>query len=309
LVGSTFDQVFGEGAAEMYIPNVKEMRAKNAPVIKTYSLGTAEGQYLNIFVPLSEDTYLTSTMDVTEIKKAQKRAEELTNNLQRSNAELLQFAYVASHDLREPLRMITSYLGLLEQKYKGQLDAKAQEYIRFAVDGGERMQLLIDDLLAYSRVDTRAKAFTPVDMNKVVDGVIKVLEVPIRENKAEVRVQPLPIINADESQMFQLMQNLLDNAIKFHGKDAPVAQVRAVENGKEWTFAVKDNGIGMNLSQSDKIFQMFQRLHGPGEYPGTGIGLAIAKKIVERHNGRIWVESEPGNGSTFFFTIPTASQG
>jgi light-regulated signal transduction histidine kinase (bacteriophytochrome) len=193
---------------------------------------------------------------------------------------------------------------LLEKRYKDQLDPKAREYIANAIEGGSRMRQLIDDLLAYSRLETTGKEFVPVNMNEVLESTIKVLMVPIQENKAEILVGPLPTVGADGSQMVQLMQNLVGNAIKFRGSERPMVQITAKPGQRDWTFSVKDNGIGLNKEYADKIFQMFQRLHNQDQYPGTGVGLAIAKKIVERHGGRIWVESEEGKGATFFFTIP-----
>jgi PAS domain S-box-containing protein len=224
--------------------------------------------------------------------------------LRRSNAELQQFAYVASHDLQEPLRMVVSHLSLLERRYKDKLDPKAEEHIRHAVEGGERMRQLIDDLLEYSRVETKGEPFALVDMNLVVATTLANLNVPIEENQAEIIVDSLPTIMADESQMAQVIQNLVGNALKFHSRKRPRVHISGVEGEREWTFAVEDNGIGLNMEYADKIFQMFQRLHTRDSYPGTGVGLAIAKKIVERHGGRIWVESEEGKGATFLFTIP-----
>jgi PAS domain S-box-containing protein len=240
---------------------------------------------------------IAALVDITIQKEAEK-------NLSRSNYELQQFAYLSSHDLQEPLRMVVSYMSLLEKRYKDQLDPKAREYIDNAIEGGSRMRQLIDDLLAYSRLETTGKKFVPVNMNEVLESTIKVLMVTIEENRADISVGPLPTVKADGSQMVQLMQNLVGNAIKFHGSERPMVQIKAKPGHRDWTFSVKDNGIGMNTEYSEKIFQMFQRLHNQDQYPGTGVGLAIAKKIVERHGGRIWVESEEGKGATFFFTIP-----
>ena len=240
---------------------------------------------------------IAAFVDITKQKEAEK-------NLSRSNSELQQFAYLSSHDLQEPLRMVVSYLSLLEKKYKDQLDPNAQEYIKNAVEGGARMRELIDDLLEYSRLDTKGKEFASVNMNEILESTIKMLKVPIEENKADIFVGSLPTIKADQLQMSQLMQNLVGNAIKFHGSERPLVQITANPGARDWTFSVKDNGIGLNEEYSDKIFQMFQRLHARDKYPGTGVGLAIAKKIVERHGGRIWVESAEGKGATFFFTIP-----
>jgi PAS domain S-box-containing protein len=236
--------------------------------------------------------------DITE----RKRAEE---ELKRSNAELQQFAYVASHDLREPLRMISSYLDLLQRRYEGKvLDAKAMGSIHIAVDGAERMQQMINDLLLYSRIETRAKPFSAVPMNDVLATALKDLKASIDESGATITNDTLPSILADRTQMVLLMENLLSNAIKFHGAEAPQIHVSSSIKGNEYLFSVQDNGISIDPKQKDKIFEMFQRLHTREEYPGTGIGLAITKKIVEHHGGKIWVESELGKGSTFFFTMP-----
>ena len=229
---------------------------------------------------------------------------QATRELQRSNAELEQFAYVASHDLQEPLRMVTSYLQLLERRYKANLDQDASDFIAFAVDGAARMQTLIQDLLTYSRVGTRGASFEPTDCPSVLEQVLQNLEVAIAESDTEVSSGPLPSLSADASQLAQLLQNLIGNAIKFRGDSPPRVRVDATRRDGDWLFSVQDNGIGIDPQYSDRIFQVFQRLHGIGQYPGTGIGLAVCKKIVERHHGNIWVESQPDAGATFFFTIP-----
>ena len=231
------------------------------------------------------------------------------NELRHSNAELQQFAYLSSHDLQEPLRMMVSYISLLEKKYRNDLDPVALEYINNALEGGTRMRQLIDHLLEYSRIETKAKPFTPVDMKEIMETTIKVLKVPIDECKADIYIEPMPKILADGSQLQQVMQNLISNSLKFHGPERPMVHISAREGKEEWTFSVKDNGIGLNTVYADKIFQMFQRLHTKDKYAGTGVGLAIVKKIVERHGGRIWVESEEGKGATFLFTIPKAMKG
>jgi light-regulated signal transduction histidine kinase (bacteriophytochrome) len=230
----------------------------------------------------------------------QKHAEE---DLARSNAELQQFAYIASHDLQEPLRMVTSYLQLLERRYSDKLDGDAHEFIQFAVDGAIRMKTLINDLLTYSRIDTAGKEFGPTDMNSVMRRVMRNLGVSITEAGAVITYGNLPTIWADRVQMDQLMQNLLDNAIKYHGNETPRVEVSVTRKGGNWLFSVRDNGVGVPSNLRERIFLMFQRGFTQEEYEGTGIGLAISKKIVERHGGRIWVESEEGKGSTFFFII------
>ena len=254
---------------------------------------------------------LLAIEDITEQKRAEKelkQAEELKQAivaLERSNRELEQFAYVASHDLQEPLRMVSSFTQLLAKRYQGKLDKDADEFIAYAVAGAKRMQTLINDLLAYSRVGTRGKSFEPIDSEAAFDQAIANLRVAIEEGEAVITHDPLPPLIADDSQIVQLFQNLLGNAIKFHGKEPPRVHVSAKQEGNEWVFSVRDNGIGIAPEYFDRIFVIFQRLHGREEYPGTGTGLAICKKIVERHGGRIWVESEPSKGSTFYFTIPT----
>jgi light-regulated signal transduction histidine kinase (bacteriophytochrome) len=240
-----------------------------------------------------------------DIEEERVRAERAKALLARSNAELEQFAYVASHDLQEPLRMISSYVQLLSRRYKGQLDADADEFIAFAVDGTLRMQQLINDLLAYSRVGTRGKPPMPTNFEDVFEKTMANLKMAITESVVEVTHDPLPTAMADELQMVQLFQNLIGNAIKFRNKENPQVHVSARQEGNEWVFSVRDNGIGIDPQFHDRIFVLFQRLHGREEYPGTGIGLTVSKKIVERHGGRIWLESEQGKGTTFYFTIPS----
>ncbi len=225
-------------------------------------------------------------------------------NLARSNTELEQFAYVASHDLQEPLRMVGSYLQLLERKYQGRLDATADKYIGYAVDGATRMQRMINDLLAYSRVMTRGKAPEPVDCENALDDALANLARSIQESGAMVTRDALPTIHADLSQLVQVFQNLVGNAIKYQSDRPPRIHVSAKNHPSGWQFSVHDNGIGIEPQYFERIFVIFQRLHGRGEYSGTGIGLAVCKKIIERHGGKIWVESEHGVGSTFHFTIP-----
>ena len=242
--------------------------------------------------------------DVTARKRAEDALEKTAADLSRSNRELEQFAYVASHDLQEPLRMIASYTQLLARRYKGQLDAEAHEFINFAVDGALRMQGLINDLLAYSRVGTRGKPFELTNCEDVLQLALTNLKIAIEENAAAITHDPLPTVKADAVQLTQLFQNLIGNAIKFHGEHPPKVHVGASRNGLEWRLEVRDNGIGIAPEHFERIFVIFQRLHNRDEYAGTGIGLAVCKKIVERHGGRIWVESAPGKGATFRFTLP-----
>ncbi|GAB1538931.1 hypothetical protein NUACC21_15960 [Scytonema sp. NUACC21] len=243
----------------------------------------------------------------SELHTANATLQELNTELQRSNQELEQFAYIASHDLQEPLRAVAGYTQLLAEEYQNILDETAQEYIAYTIDGATRMRQLIQDLLAYSRVGTKGKAFTPTDCNVVVTQALNNLQVLTAENNANISYNSLPTVTADRTQMVQLFQNLIANAIKFRREETPKIQIRAELQGEEWLFSITDNGIGIKSQYLERIFQIFQRLHTRKEVPGTGIGLAICKKIVERHHGRIWAESEPGVGTTFYFTIPTAT--
>ena len=243
--------------------------------------------------------------DMTERKLMEEALREHTVALERSNKELEQFAYVASHDLQEPLRMVASYTQLLAKRYKGRLDSDADEFINYAVDGATRMQVLINDLLDYSRVGTRGKDFQTTDLDTTLKLTLDNLKKAVGDSGAKVTRDPLPSVMADDVQIVRLFQNLINNAIKFRSYDPPQIHISAEKNRNKYIFSVRDNGIGIESEYAGRIFEIFQRLHSKDEYPGTGIGLAICKKIVERHGGRIWVESEPGKGSTFFFTMPS----
>jgi signal transduction histidine kinase len=226
------------------------------------------------------------------------------SELKRSNGDLEQFAYIASHDLQEPLRMVSGFTGLLQRRYAGKLDADADEFIGFVIGGVNRMQALINDLLSYSRVGREDVAAKPVDMQLVVDQALANLQTAIEERSALVSRGPLPTVLANHGMLVRVFQNLISNALKFCKADRPIVRIAAEQHGGEWVFSVADNGIGIDPQYRDRIFLIFQRLHQQGEYPGTGIGLAVVKRIVERNGGRIWLESEPGKGTTFFFTLP-----
>lgn len=243
-----------------------------------------------------------------ELEARTRELEKRSAELQRSNADLTQFAYIASHDLQEPLRMVGSYMGLLARRYSGELDETADRYIQFAIDGANRMQALIHDLLVYSRAGTQEIEKKPVSSEQVLRTALKNLDVAIKESGAVVRYENLPIVEADETKLTQVMQNLIANAVKFRKEGvAPEISVAAQRSDGEWTFAIADNGIGFDPRYRDRIFHIFQRLHGVGKYPGNGIGLAICRRIVGHHGGRLWAESEPELGSTFFFTLPAAT--
>ncbi|HEY9597526.1 MAG TPA: ATP-binding protein, partial [Cyanophyceae cyanobacterium] len=244
--------------------------------------------------------------------RVQERTAELTEantNLLHSNRELEQFAYVASHDLQEPLRAANSYAQLLARKYEGNLDAKADKYLGYIREGATRMQQLINDLLELSRVGTRGKALTPTDCEPVLRQVLENLQVAIAENKAIITHDSLPMVMGDETQLIQLFQNLISNALKFRREESPQIHICAIQQNNEWVFSIRDNGIGIEAEYFDRIFLIFQRLHGRSEYPGTGIGLAVCKKIMDRHGGRIWVESVPGEGTGFYFSLSGVGMG
>ncbi|MGB5079929.1 MAG: ATP-binding protein [Burkholderiales bacterium] len=240
----------------------------------------------------------------TALRQAHDQLALKAQELARSNDELQQFAYVASHDLQEPLRMISSYTQLLMRRYGSKLDQDAKEFTDFIVDGAARMKQLIEDLLAYSRVGTRGSEFKPADGEAVLYKALANLRAATEASGAAITHDPLPTLTADESQLVQLLQNLIGNAIKFKGSETPRIHVGAKEEDGAWVLSIKDNGIGIDPQYFERIFILFQRLHGKAEYPGTGIGLAICKKIVDRHGGRIWVESKLGHGCCFYFSLP-----
>jgi PAS domain S-box-containing protein len=251
---------------------------------------------------------LAALVDITERVRAADALKQKADELARSNAELEQFAYVASHDLQEPLRMVVSYTELLEERNQGKIDEKTDKYIRYIVEGGKRMQGLVNDLLKYSRIGKTGQPFRAVDVKAVVDYVIADLRGAIADSGGKVDYGDLPFVSGDERQLAMVFQNLIANAVKFRGEAAPCVTVTAVPSDEFWEFCVADNGIGIDPRYNDRIFQMFQRLHERGAYEGSGIGLAVAKKIVEHHGGHIWLESEPGSGSRFFFTLRSARE-
>jgi signal transduction histidine kinase len=262
---------------------------------------------LLIIAPLTGFGIVTSrklARERQDLLQARQKLERSITELARSNSDLQQFAYVASHDLQEPLRMVASYTQLLAKRYKGRLDADADEFIAYAVNGASRMQSLIQDLLAFSRVDSQGQRFEPTSVETLLGYALENLKGAIEEAGAVITHDPLPAIMADERQFLHLLQNLLSNALKFRGPEPPRIHLSAERRRDEWLFSVRDNGIGIDPQYGERIFILFQRLHTNAEYPGTGIGLALCKKIIERHGGRIWMESQPHQGATFFFTVP-----
>jgi light-regulated signal transduction histidine kinase (bacteriophytochrome) len=241
-----------------------------------------------------------------EVRVNERTVELASTNqvLERSNIELQQFAYIASHDLQSPLRSISGFVQLLKSEYDGKLDKQADDWIRRTVQAIGQMQTMIRDVLAYSRVDSRARPFAPTPFLDVFNDAVALLEASIHDAGGQVACGELPVVMGDRSQLVQLMQNLIGNGLKYHGDKAPNVHVSAKRDGNEWTFSVRDNGIGIDPKYHERIFEIFKRLHDQTEYPGTGIGLAVCRRVVTRHGGRIWLESEAGHGSIFHFTLP-----
>ncbi|MDD4648681.1 MAG: response regulator [Desulfoplanes sp.] len=289
-------------------------KSRNTPIIfitaagKNHELmekGYALGAVDYIFKPIEPSFLKTKVSVFVELHRRAVEAKKLTQ----SNQELEQFAYIASHDLQEPLRKIRSFSELLAKRYKGQLDSDADDFIYYITDGVTRMQRLIEGLLTFSRVTTQGNPLIETNFNHLIKETLAMIDIKIKETGSKITVGPLPVLKVDPGQMMQVFQNLILNAIKFKGQDDPVIHIKAekksVQGQDGWQFAVIDNGIGINLSQKDRIFKIFQRLHLRNEYPGEGMGLAISKKIIERHQGRIWIDSPgEGKGSTLLFFLP-----
>ncbi|MFD1563857.1 PAS domain S-box protein [Haloarchaeobius amylolyticus] len=306
--GRYFDDVWPEEESDTLEP---ALRAALAGEERSVELEYAGREWVVYAVPITDsrgDIFggVTMAHDITERKEYQRKLEVTIARLEESNERLEQFAYAASHDLQEPLRMISSYLQLIESRYADELDADGEEFLAFAVDGAERMQDMIEGLLEYSRVETQGDPFEPVDLESALESVLSDLQFRIEETNAEIAAGDLPRIEGDADQLRQVFQNLLSNAIKYSGDDPPRISVDAERRGREWKISIYDEGIGIEPDEQDRVFDVFQRLHSREEHAGTGIGLALCQRIVERHDGEIWVESEPGAGSTFSFTLPAA---
>ncbi len=311
LLGRTDFDLFPREAADAFRRNDLEALYAGAPIEREEIVPQDDGPhtYISIKFPLFDRggapvAVCGISTDITDRKHAAEALERQAAALRRSNAELEQFAWVASHDLQEPLRMVASFSQLLERRYGPQLPDEAREYIAFAVDGAKRMQTLIHDLLTLSRVSTRRAPFSPVDLGAALVEALSNLRVAVEESHAEVTGSGLPTVVADPGQMVQLLQNLVGNALKFHGGARPRVEVSAERRSGGWEVAVRDHGIGIAPEDGERIFRVFQRLHGRAEAPGTGIGLAICRRIVDRLGGRIWVDSQLGEGATFRFTVP-----
>ncbi|MBX6369828.1 MAG: PAS-domain containing protein [Rhodospirillales bacterium] len=299
---------YGPGDIEAQV--AERVERARTPVAHRFERVRPNGTVIEVMGrPMPGGGFVTVYSDVTEQRRAQKQLAEHARELERSNAELEQFAYVASHDLQEPLRMVASYCQLLQRRYKGKLDADADEFIGFAVEGATRMQRMINDLLNYSRVGRKSAGFAPVDLRAAVDTALSGLGAAIEESGARVTVGTLPSVFGEAMLLERLFQNLIANALKFRRDDVkPEIEITAEREEGAWRICVADNGIGIEPEYAERIFLLFQRLHERSKYPGTGIGLALCKKVVEHHGGRIWVESEPGRGSRFKFTLPDSAR-
>jgi PAS domain S-box-containing protein len=310
----SYRKVLAQGKVRDYPLTIRHASGRTMDVLYNATVYHDEaGQLLGVFA---------AARDVTERKRAEEELkkyqlnlehiveqrtselEQAAEDLARSNKDLDQFAAVVSHDLQEPLRTVAGFVQLLQKKYAGQLDAEAGQYMDYAVDGAKRMETLIHDLLAYSRVGARGKELAPTDAGAALRRALDNLQTSIHETAAEITHGELPTVQADATQLAQLFQNVIGNAIKFRGAAPPKIHVDASRKDSHWQFTVRDNGIGIDPKYQDRIFQIFQRLHTRTQYPGTGVGLAICKRIVDRHGGQIWVESQPGLGATFHFTFP-----
>jgi len=306
-----YDEVTQEGFEEGVV-TTRETQMALLNILEDFNsdrqqLQDIQKALLNILEDLHQSREeLQKEHDILEIRVMERTSElqRRTEELARSNAELEQFAYIASHDLQEPLRMVSSYVQLLERRYKGKLDQDADEFIGFATEGASRMQRMINDLLAYSRVETRGKSFEAIQLETALAQALENLQLVIQEKNAIVTHDPLPMAYGDSGQLTQVFQNLIDNAIKFCTKVKPTIHVSAISEGNNCLCSVQDNGIGIAPEYRNKLFLLFQRLHTRKEYPGTGLGLAICKRIVERHGGQIWFESNGNDGTIFYFRIP-----
>ena len=306
--GEQFDDVWPEETIDTLKP---ALQAALEGKERTVELEYAGREWVLYTVPITDnrgDVFAGVSMahDITERKEYQRRLEETIDRLEESNRRLEQFAYAASHDLQEPLRMVSSYLQLIESRYGDELDEDGEEFLAFAVDGADRMRDMIDGLLAYSRVETQGDPIEPVDLDSVLESVLADLQLQIEETDAEITTDTLPRTEGDAAQLRQVFQNLLSNALEYSGDEPPRVSVDAERRGREWVISVHDEGIGIDPDDQERVFEVFQRLHSRKKYSGTGIGLALCQRIIERHGGEIWVDSEPGEGATFSFTLPAA---
>jgi PAS domain S-box-containing protein len=311
IIGSREVALFGQ-EAEAALDDLREqLREENRVENQQFQLSRADQQPLAVswsaFRPTDsedEDLYWTALRDISDIVDIKERLRERTRQLEQSNESLQQFAYLASHDLQEPLRMVASYTELLERRYSDKLDERAQKYIGYATDGAERMKRLINDLLEYSRLDTSTDERNTINMNELIDDVLENLKIHIQEVDADVVVDDLPEVIGHKTQIGRIFQNLIDNGLKFQDESPVEIEVSGTRQGDMAEFQVTDNGVGFDSDNADRIFGMFQRVHDRDVYDGTGAGLALVKKIVESHGGTISLESEQGAGTTFHFTLP-----
>jgi two-component system, chemotaxis family, sensor kinase Cph1 len=312
LAGMSLFDIFPNEQAENYLKDDKQVIKSAKPKLDIIEPMNIKNEIMYVKtdkIPYHDDEgniigIIGFAEDITRRKKAEEKLERIMNDLKRSNKELEQFAYVSSHDLKEPLRMITSFLQLLQKRYSADLDDDANDFINFAVEGAKRLDIMINDLLEYSRIGNKEREFEYLQGEKILETVLTNLKTSIEDNNVIITHDPLPLIYANNQQMVQLLQNLISNAIKYHSKEDPKIHISADILDDEYVFSIKDNGIGIDQKHLERIFTIFQRLHSRDEYEGTGIGLAISQKIVQKHHGKIWAESKLEKGTTFYFTIP-----
>ena len=312
MEGWGWQSVHDPKALPQVLEQWKASIATGLPFDMVFPLRRADGQFRQFLtrgVPLKDSSgkviqWFGTNTDITERQQAEEKLRRTLADLERSNLDLQDFAYISSHDLQEPLRKIANFSEMLARQYEAQLDDQAKRYFAYIADGAKRMQALISDLLTYSRVGRAEIPLIPASLEDILQGTLNDLQELIRDSGAEISWDPLPILKVNPNQLRQLLQNLITNAIKFHGDEPPRIHLSARQEGDEWVISLRDNGIGFDPQYAEQIFKVFKRLHTKEAYPGTGIGLAICKKIVERLGGRIWAESEPGRGSTFSFSIP-----
>ena len=310
LLSLTVHHIDPDFPAEVWLKHWEELKRHGSLTFESRHR-TKDGKLFPVEIKASylafagKEFNCASARDISDRKRSEESLRRAVQELDRSNKDLEQFAYVASHDLQEPLRTVSGFVRLLQQKYGNRLDAEADQFIEYAVDGAKRMHALIQDLLVYARIGGGSLELTPTDAGAALHRAMSNLQATVQETAAEITHGELPTVRADPTQLTQLFQNLIGNALKFRGEAPLKIHVDASRNEDHWLFSVRDNGIGIDPKHQDRIFQIFQRLHTHTQYAGTGIGLAVCKRIVDRHGGRIWVESEPEPGATFCFTLPT----
>jgi signal transduction histidine kinase len=306
LIGKTFTNVLPDETAQLFSKTLDEViETDQSAAFEYYDTTYHKGNHFKVIIaPFKANEYLLIIRDITNLKEAQQQLEVKAKNLAQSNKELEEFAYIVSHDMKQPIRTIISYLSLLKKKHIDLLPADAQEFVNFSIEGANKMSDLIRDILQYSKLEQEISMSPNVSLDDMVKKVLGGLKDTIDKNAATVNVDPLPVISCNQTMVTELFQNLIENGIKYNLSEKKVVNVKVKDNGPTWLFSIADNGIGFEQQYAEQIFKIFKRLHTDDEFQGTGIGLSICAKVVEKHGGKIWAESEKGKGSTFYFTFP-----